>query len=136
MPIIGSFSIDLAAMAGIISAIGVSVDAQIVVTDEILKKGVHEDAHERLNKAFAIIVTNALVAAVAMLPLLFSGLIDVIGFATSTILGYILGVLITRPAYGSIVQHLVHAPDDKFETKTPTYASNNGQQPPSGQQHL
>ncbi len=112
LSIIGSFSIDLAAMAGIISAIGVSVDAQIVVTDEILKKAAHEDTQERLNKAFAIIVTNALVASVAMMPLLFSGLIDVIGFATSTILGYILGVLITRPAYGTIVKHLVHAPGE------------------------
>ena len=112
LAIIGSFSIDLAAMAGIISAIGVSVDAQIVVTDEILKKAAHEDTQERLNKAFAIIITNALVASVAMMPLLFSGLIDVIGFATSTILGYILGVLITRPAYGTIVKHLVHAPKE------------------------
>ncbi len=134
--IIGSFSIDLAAMAGIISAIGVSVDAQIVVTDEILKKGVHEDAHERLNKAFAIIVTNALVAAVAMLPLLFSGLIDVIGFATSTILGYVLGVLITRPAYGSIVQHLVHAPDENKGFSGGSSGSGNSVAAASGQQKL
>lgn len=112
LSIIGSFSIDLAAMAGIICAIGVSVDAQIVVTDEILKKAAHEDTQERLNKAFAIIITNALVASVAMMPLLFSGLIDIIGFATATILGYIMGVLITRPAYGAIVRHLVHAPKE------------------------
>lgn len=112
LSIIGSFSIDLAAMAGIICAIGVSVDAQIVVTDEILKKAAHEDTQERLNKAFAIIITNATVASVAMMPLLFSGLIDIIGFATSTILGYIMGVLITRPAYGAIVRHLVHAPKE------------------------
>ncbi len=114
LAIIGSFSIDLAAMAGIICAIGVSVDAQIVVTDEILKKGAHEDTQERLNKAFAIIMTNALVASVAMLPLLFAGsnLISVIGFATTTILGYIMGVAITRPAYGAIVRHLVHAPGE------------------------
>jgi preprotein translocase subunit SecD len=107
---IGSFSIDLAAMAGIISAIGVSVDAQIVVTDEILKKGAHEDHQESLNKAFSIIMVNAAVAICAMLPLLFSGLVQIIGFATTTILGYLLGVLITRPAYGVIVKHLIEGP--------------------------
>ena len=111
--IIGSFSIDLAAMAGIISAIGVSVDAQIVVTDEILKKESHEDNQERLQKAFSIIVVNATVAICAMVPLLFSGLVQIIGFATTTILGYLLGVLITRPAYGVIVRHLVEGPHNK-----------------------
>ncbi|VVB57068.1 Protein-export membrane protein SecD [uncultured archaeon] len=108
--IIGSFSIDLAAMAGIISAIGVSVDAQIVVTDEILKKEAHEDHQERLKKAFDIIMVDAAVAICAMLPLLFSGLVQIIGFATTTILGYLLGVIITRPAYGVIVKHLVEGP--------------------------
>ncbi len=105
--IIGTFTIDLAAMAGIIAVIGISVDAQIVVTDEILKHGPgHEDAHQKLENAFSIIVTNAIVATVAMIPLLFSGLVDIINFATSTLLGYLLGVLITRPAYGVIVQKL------------------------------
>ncbi len=106
--IIGSFSIDLAAMAGIIAAIGVSVDAQIVVTDEILKHTHLHDAAHGLDKAFDIIVTNAIVATVAMLPLLlFSGLVEIIGFATSTVMGYLLGVLITRPAYGVIVSHIL-----------------------------
>jgi preprotein translocase subunit SecD len=108
--VIGSFSIDLAAMAGIISAIGVSVDAQIIVTDEILKKGAHEDHQESLNRAFSIIMVDAAVAICAMLPLLFSGLVQIIGFATTTILGYLLGVMITRPAYGVIVKHLVEGP--------------------------
>ncbi|MDE1797840.1 MAG: hypothetical protein KGH63_00350 [Candidatus Micrarchaeota archaeon] len=106
--ILGSFSIDLAAMAGIIAAIGVSVDAQIVVTDEVLKHEHMHDAAHGVEKAFDIIVTNAVVAVVAMLPLLlFSGLVEIIGFATSTVLGYILGVLISRPAYGVIVQHML-----------------------------
>jgi preprotein translocase subunit SecD len=106
--ILGSFSIDLAAMAGVIAAIGVSVDAQIVVTDEILKHKHAQSAAHGLDKAFEIIVTNAIVATAAMLPLLlFSGLVEIIGFATSTVLGYLLGVLITRPAYGVIVQHIL-----------------------------
>lgn len=105
--IIGSFSIDLAAMAGIIAAIGVSVDAQIVVTDELLKHKVAGGLEQRLEGAFDIIVTNVIVAVVAMLPLLlFSGLVEIIGFATSTILGSLLGLFISRPAYGAIVEKL------------------------------
>lgn len=109
--IIGSFSIDLAAMAGIIAAIGISVDAQIVVTDELLKHKAAGDLAHRLEGAFDIIVTNVIVACVAMLPLLFSGLVEIIGFATSTVLGYIIGLSITRPAYGAIVEKLFA--DDK-----------------------
>ncbi|MCX6773024.1 MAG: hypothetical protein NTV88_04620 [Candidatus Micrarchaeota archaeon] len=105
MAIVGSFTIDLSAMAGILAAIGVSVDAQIVVTDELLKK--EEDARHRLEKAFNIITTSVLVAVIAMLPLLLiSGLVEIIGFATSTILGSLLGLFISRPAYGAIVERL------------------------------
>lgn len=104
--IIGSFSIDLAAMAGIIAAIGVSVDAQIVVTDELLKHKSAGGMEQRLEGAFDIIVTNVIVACVAMLPLLFSGLVEIIGFATSSVLGSLLGLFITRPAYGAIVERL------------------------------
>ncbi|MEW6328805.1 MAG: hypothetical protein AB1468_01680 [Candidatus Micrarchaeota archaeon] len=108
--IVGSFTIDLSAMAGIIAALGTSVDAQIVVTDELLKRDTaaagEGSAKRKLEKAFFIIVTNAIVATVALIPLLFSGLVEIIGFATSTILGVTLGVLITRPAYGAIIERL------------------------------
>ena len=63
---------DLAAIAGIIAAIGVGVDAQIVITDEMLKKV--GTLNERIEYAFDIIKTNVIVAIVAMLPLLFSEL--------------------------------------------------------------
>jgi preprotein translocase subunit SecD len=105
MAILGSFTIDLSAMAGILAAIGVSVDAQIVVTDELLHK--EEEARKRMEKAFSIITTSVMVAVVAMLPLLLlSGLVEIIGFATSTVLGALLGLFISRPAYGAIVEHL------------------------------
>ncbi|VVC00658.1 Protein-export membrane protein SecD [uncultured archaeon] len=105
MAIIGSFTIDLSAMAGILAAIGVSVDAQIVVTDELLKK--EGDMHHKLDKAFAIVTTSVTVAVVAMLPLLLlSGMVEIIGFATSTVLGSLLGLFISRPAYAAIVEHI------------------------------
>ncbi len=106
LSILGSFTIDLAAMAGIIAAIGVGVDAQIVITDELLKKDKHS-IHEKTEHAFAIIKTNVIVASLSMLPLLFSGLVEVIGFAISTILGSLLGYLLSRPAYAAIVEKIL-----------------------------
>jgi preprotein translocase subunit SecD len=106
LSILGSFTIDLAAMAGIIAAIGVGVDAQIVITDEILKKS-EEDTDERIGHAFAIIKTNVIVASLSMLPLLFSGLVEIIGFAISTILGSLLGYLLSRPAYAAMIGMIV-----------------------------
>jgi preprotein translocase subunit SecD len=75
LAVLGSFTIDLAGMAGILAAIGVGVDAQIIVTDELLKREGGE-MHKRLEKAFSIITTSVTVAVVAMVPLLFfSGLV-------------------------------------------------------------
>jgi preprotein translocase subunit SecD len=105
LSVLGSFTIDLAAMAGIIAAIGVGVDAQIVITDELLKKS-SGTQQERLENAFGIITTNVTVAIFAMVPLLFSGMVEIIGFAISTILGALLGLLISRPSYAALVQNI------------------------------
>ncbi len=108
--ILGSFTIDLAAMAGIIAAIGVGVDAQIVITDELLKKEKKEEehsTHEKVELAFGIIKTNAIVAIFSMVPLLFSGLVEVIGFSISTILGALLGYMLTRPTYAALVERTI-----------------------------
>ncbi len=100
-------TIDLSAMAGIIAAMGTSVDAQIIVTDELTRKDTRESTKRRLEKAFSIIVTNASIAIIAIIPLLFSGLLEIIGFATTLAMGYTLGVFITRPAYGVLASRLV-----------------------------
>lgn len=113
--ILGSFTIDLAAMAGIIAAIGVGVDAQVVITDELLKKDEEHTTHEKVELAFGIIRTNAIVAIFSMIPLLFSGLVEIIGFAMSTMLGALLGYLLTRPAYAAIVEGVIEA--EKKEAK-------------------
>ena len=44
-----------------------------------------------------------------MVPLLFSGLVEIIGFAESTILGALLGYLLTRPAYATIVEKVIES---------------------------
>jgi len=109
----GLGTVDLSAMAGIIAAVGVSVDAQIVMSDELLKKGKlalsgegEVGAKLKLDRAFYIVMMNAIVATVAMVPLLFSGLVEISGFATAQILGAILGVSISRPAYGAFVERI------------------------------
>ncbi|MGC8571805.1 MAG: hypothetical protein ACP5RI_00680 [Candidatus Micrarchaeia archaeon] len=97
-------TIDLAAVAGIIAVIGTGVDAQIIITDEILNKGHELTAKTLLSNAFYIVWIDAGLLVIAMLPLFFStSLVSVIGFSESTIFGALLSVFITRPAYGAIV---------------------------------
>ena len=109
--IIGGFgTIDFPAMAGIIAAMGVSLDAQVIITDEVFRKGEgrvsKEELQERVKSAFYIITRNVVIAVIAMLPLFFSGVVEIVGFATSTIMGAILGLLISRPAYAAIIESL------------------------------
>lgn len=96
-------TIDLAAVAGMIAVVGTGVDAQIIITDELIS-GKSEAMKLKLGNAFYIVWADALLLIIAMLPLLFAtSLVDIVGFAESTILGALLGVLVTRPAYGAIV---------------------------------
>ncbi|MBW6451229.1 MAG: hypothetical protein K0B02_00680 [DPANN group archaeon] len=101
------WTIDLAAIAGIIAAVGTGIDAQIVITDEGNKKQRHmESLNTRLKNAFFIIFTAAATTIAAMVPLMFVGAGVVKGFAVTTILGVLIGVMITRPAYGKIIEFL------------------------------
>ena len=97
-------TIDLAAVAGMIAVVGTGVDAQIIITDEVLIGASEHTLKLKLSNAFFIIWADAGLLVVAMMPLLFSTtLISIIGFAESTILGVLFGAFITRPAYGAIV---------------------------------
>ncbi|MDE1828016.1 MAG: hypothetical protein KGH65_02555 [Candidatus Micrarchaeota archaeon] len=97
-------TIDLAAVAGMIAVVGTGVDAQIIITDEVLSKSQGSEVKSRLKSAFYIVWVDAALIIIAMLPLLFStSLVSIIGFSESTIMGALLGILITRPAYGAIV---------------------------------
>jgi len=96
-------TINLAAVAGMIAVVGTGVDAQIIITDELIT-GKSEAIKFKLGNAFYIVWADAILLIIAMLPLLFStSLVDIVGFAESTILGALLGVLVTRPSYGAIV---------------------------------
>ena len=98
-------TIDLSAVAGMIAVVGTGVDTQIIITDEMLSRK-HEttSAKTLLGNAFYIIWADAILLVIAMLPLFFStSLVTVIGFSESTIIGALLGVMITRPAYSAII---------------------------------
>lgn len=102
--------LDLAAIAGIIIAIGTGVDDQIVIVDETLSRKNRLRAltwKEKLKKAFFIIMTAYFTTVVAMLPLWFSGAGLLKGFALTTIAGVTIGVFVTRPAFASILEILL-----------------------------
>jgi len=104
------WNIDLAAIAGIIIAVGTGVDDQIVITDEVLSK---EETRlmnwkQKLKAAFGIIMTAYFTTVVAMLPLLFAGAGLLKGFALTTIMGVTFGVFITRPAFADIIKILLN----------------------------
>ena len=99
--------LDLAAIAGIIIAIGTSVDHQIVIADEIMKGrkiNVLLSWIDRIKSAFFIIMAAYFTTMAAMIPLLFAGAGILEGFAIMTMIGVTVGVLITRPAYAALVQ--------------------------------
>ncbi len=102
------WNIDLAAIAGIIVAVGTGVDDQIVITDETLRGEVSVLSwKERFKKAFFIIIAAYFTTVVSMLPLLAAGAGLLKGFAITSILGVSIGVFITRPAYAAIVERIL-----------------------------
>ena len=99
------YNLDLAAIAGIIAAVGTGVDDQVVITDEVLGKE-SVNWKERYKKAFFIIFTAYLTTVLAMIPLWLAGVGLLRGFAIATIAGVTIGVFITRPAFASIIKVL------------------------------
>lgn len=102
------WNIDLAAIAGIIAAVGTGVDDQIVIIDEVLKGGERYSSwKEKIRSAFFIILAAYAATVAAMIPLWNAGAGLVRGFAFTTIIGITIGVFITRPAFGSLIQSLM-----------------------------
>ena len=109
------WQIDLAAIAGIIIAVGTGVDDQIVIADETLnrKRNVDLSWKKKVKRAFFIIFTAYFTTVAAMIPLIGSGAGLLRGFAISTIVGVTIGVLITRPAFAAILEILIHGKQKK-----------------------
>ena len=101
-----SWTLDLPALAGIIAAIGTGVDSQIIMIDQSSRRKELTLA-EQLKRAFFIIFGSAGILISSMLPLL--AMINLRGFAITTIIGVLIGILITRPAFGEILKKMEKA---------------------------
>lgn len=102
------WNLDLAAIAGIIIAVGTGVDHQILIADETLSREeeVYTNWKQKIKKAFFIIMGTYLTTMVAMIPLLFAGAGLLKGFALITMMGVSFGVFITRPAFAAVIEVL------------------------------
>ena len=100
------WNLDLAAIAGILIAIGTGVDDQIVIIDEALnqKTDKYRSWKDRIMSARFIIMAAYATTVVAMLPLFFAGAGLLRGFAFTTIIGVSIGVFITRPAFATFIE--------------------------------
>ncbi|MCR4335313.1 MAG: hypothetical protein NUV57_02130 [archaeon] len=105
------YNLDLAAVAGILAAVGTGVDHQIIITDELLRGELVAGGSfvNRTKKAFFIIMAAASTTIVTMLPIIiFSfGLGKLRGFAITIVVGVLIGVLITRPAFSILAEHVL-----------------------------
>ena len=104
------WQLNLPAIAGIIAVIGTGIDHLVIITDEVLYEGKIPSLKvylSRISKAFAIIFAAAATTIIAMSPLLWMGFGALKGFAITTIIGVLIGVLIARPAYGRVIRDML-----------------------------
>ena len=102
--------LDLASIAGIIAVIGTGIDHLVIITEEVVHEGKtpSEKVYSaRIGKAFMIIFGAAATTVIAMSPLVFLGFGSLKGFAIVTIAGVLIGVLIARPAYSSVLRYIL-----------------------------
>lgn len=118
---VAKWNLDLASMAGILAAVGTGVDSQIIMTDEMLhgqdQEEESKDVLKRAKRAFFIVATSSATSIATMLPLVIlgSGIGRLSGFALTTIVGVLMGVLISRPAYQQIIQHILTPEEELLE---------------------
>jgi len=110
------WQLDLPAIAGIIAVIGTGIDHLVIITDEVLYEGKLPPTKvykTRISRAFGIIFAAAATTIVAMIWLVWMGFGALKGFALTTIIGVLIGVLIARPAYARIIKTVLK--DDESE---------------------
>lgn len=110
------WNLDIAAVAGILVAVGTGVDDQIVITDEVYgrkQKKEYLSWKDKLKRAFFIIMAAYVTTVVAMIPLFWAGAGALKGFALTTILGVTIGVFITRPAYAVAIETVLKKDEEQ-----------------------
>ena len=104
------FQMDLPTIAGLIAVVGTGIDQLVIITDEILHEGKVPSPNlylKRLTRALGIIIAAAATVVIAMLPLALMDLSTLKGFAIITIMGVLIGVIVTRPAYGKVIMQIL-----------------------------
>lgn len=102
------WTIDLPAIAGIIATIGSGINSQIMIIDQALRGGDQASTmKEKLKAAFFTIFGAGGTVIAAMIPLMVIGFGLLRGFAITTIIGVLIGILIVRPAFGEIVKKII-----------------------------
>lgn len=106
-----NWQMDIPSIAGLIVAVGVGIDQQVIITDQVLRGEVGEEEKKsllhKLKDAGFIIIASFGTTVSAMLPLLFVGLGALRGFAITTLLGEAVAFLFTRPAYLKLLPALL-----------------------------
>ena len=104
------YPLELAVIAGFIAVVGTGVDDLVIIADQVMSEGEVNSRtvfDSRFRQAFWVIGAAAATTIIAMSPLMVLSLGDLSGFAIFTVLGVLVGVLITRPAYGDILRRLL-----------------------------
>ena len=112
------WQLDLSSIAGIIAAIGTGIDHLVIITDEVLYEGKLPPRKvylSRITKAFGIIFAASATTIIAMSPLVIMGFGALKGFAITTIVGVLIGILIARPVYGKVIHEILEARDRSTE---------------------
>jgi preprotein translocase subunit SecD len=104
-----SWQLDLPSIAGIIAVIGTGVDQLVIISDEVISGGRSSVSmyRKRISFAFGIIFASAATTIVAMFALALMALGTLRGFAIVTIVGLVIGIFITRPAYARIIEEML-----------------------------
>jgi preprotein translocase subunit SecD len=114
------WQLDLPSIAGIIAVIGTGIDHLVIITDEVLHEGKIPPRKvylSRMTKAFAIIFAAAATTVIAMSPLVIMGFGALKGFAITTIVGVLIGILIARPVYARVIHSVLEASAEKAARK-------------------
>lgn len=109
-------SITLAAIAGVLAAVGTGVNDQIVITDELTSSESKESLSliRKIKNAFFIVFAAAATSLSTMLPVIIFGsaMISLMGFAIATVIGVVAGIFITRPFYAEFAKYMLENEKD------------------------
>ncbi len=104
-------TIGLAEIGGLLAVIGTGVEQQLIITDEALRGEITKmrpgGITGRVGRAFSVIFAAAATTIAAMVMLFFVGYGSMKGFAIVTIAGILIAVIVTRPAYGRMVNAIL-----------------------------